>query len=60
MAIFRKPPTQVKQPQRGEQHSPTQRRVPARELAASERKAKERIAAELARLKRLPEPTGGE
>jgi hypothetical protein len=60
MAIFRKPPTQVKEPQRGDLHSPTQRRVPARERAASERKAKERIAAEFARLKRLAEPRGGE
>ena len=60
MAIFRKPPTHVKEPQRGDQHFQTQRRVPARELAASERKAKEWIAAELVRLKRLTEPRGGE
>ena len=60
MTIFRKPPTHVKEPQQGDQHSPTRRRVRARELAASERKAKEWIAAELVRLKRLTEPRGGE
>jgi len=60
MTIFRKPRTHVKEPQHGDQRSPTQRRVPARELAASERKAKKWIAAELVRLKRLTEPRGGE
>jgi hypothetical protein len=60
MTTFRKPPTHVKDPQHGDQRSPTQKRVPARQLAASERKAKKWIAAELVRLKRLTEPRGGE
>ena len=59
MTIFRKPRAPVKEPHRADQHS-AQRPVPARKLAASERNARERIAAELVQMKRLTEPKGGE